>query len=742
MTAAQIQPASLQPPGTSASAAVDPTLWVEADVAAEILGKTPRRLRQLCIEKLHGQHLAVFGKSPHGGQDKWWVSRSMDQRLAPGDVGALFQVPVHELERFPKAGVEKAWERAACVEEFRAARSTWKGDLSTWLPGFLQSLQARHSALKISRTTLYAWNQAYQTPSDIVKLIDTRGGNQRGNADPAAWKAFQELFLDERQPTIKSCWQRTREMAQANKWMWCSYKQCQRQLDQKIAPELQAFHRKPKQYLKHFQPTIPQDPNTWLPGLRWEGDHRQSNCWVLFGPAGRQKPVRPWFTAWVDTATDRITGRAIAHSPSSTTILAALRQGLLDPINCGGPDQVKIDNGKDYDCYTFQGKTKHERKKLKLNGTELGLFQMLAIGVDHALPHNPNGKPHVERLFETLEDFDKSFVSYCGRKSEDCPPATKELLQRENWHKLPTMEHYVQRLNAYLDGLNAATGEDLTDYQRQKLQGLSRDQAVAQLCPRRKALPAAGVLDLLLQKWHRAVRVVKQGIPLHAFGLTLHYGGFDPRLISLKPGVSGGGVAGGRSVPGSQVIVAHDPYDLSRIRAYDLQHRAIGDFWLNGFGGQQTPGDSIAEQQVKDLIARKRRYFKALREVKEGRNYEYETPAESIARQKADETARLCAQAGQGQPLKIIQTPLDTRNNGQAKPLRQAVGADLAADAIGGDMITPRLHELHIAGEADADLPPQPVTTFADLKISTDDTPSTDGSVWHSLSVPSDGGEL
>ena len=43
------------------------------------------------------------------------------------------------------------------------------------------------------------------------------------------------------------------------------------------------------------------------------------------------------------------------HSPNSTTILAALRHGLKDERNFGGPRAVWIDNGKDYDAWLFHG---------------------------------------------------------------------------------------------------------------------------------------------------------------------------------------------------------------------------------------------------------------------------------------------------------------------------------------------------------------------------------------------------
>src|SRR5690606_657111 len=100
-----------------------------------------------------------------------------------------------------------------------------------------------------------------------------------------------------------------------------------------------------------------------LPCQCWVGDHAQLDLVCRFGV----KLIRPWITIWQDWRTRRVVGWCLSESPDSTTLLAALRMGLLAPANFGGPDLVWIDNGKDYDSYTLHGRTKKERQQLRFN---------------------------------------------------------------------------------------------------------------------------------------------------------------------------------------------------------------------------------------------------------------------------------------------------------------------------------------------------------------------------------------
>ena len=83
---------------------------------------------------------------------------------------------------------------------------------------------------------------------------------------------------------------------------------------------------------------------------RWEADHKELP--VLVSPPRGVRPRKPWVTVFLDCYSRLIMGWAVSLRPSSATVLAALRQGLVvDPERgpFGGlPAVVVPDNGLEF----------------------------------------------------------------------------------------------------------------------------------------------------------------------------------------------------------------------------------------------------------------------------------------------------------------------------------------------------------------------------------------------------------
>ncbi len=226
--------------------------------------------------------------------------------------------------------------RRSCVKSFREARQLARSAECVWLPPVLETLRKRFPAIKISRSRLFAWERAYNRPADIVKLIDSRGGNRRNVDSVEAWKAFRDLYLDQRQPALKRCWQAVMALAKESGWRWCGLRSCELQLNVRIPIETQLYHREPHRHRTTLRPFIAQNPESWSAGECWVGDHKQLDLWCAFNGS----IIRPWLTTWIDWRTRRLTGWTLSDSPNSTTTLAALRHGLVDSRNHGGPADV------------------------------------------------------------------------------------------------------------------------------------------------------------------------------------------------------------------------------------------------------------------------------------------------------------------------------------------------------------------------------------------------------------------
>jgi putative transposase len=111
-------------------------------------------------------------------------------------------------------------------------------------------------------------------------------------------------------------------------------------------------------------------------------------------------------TAFNDGRSRRTVGCVVSVQPNSDTILAAFAQGAS---KYGLPEEVLIDNGKDYLCQTFAG----GRRKLRVQVDEARVGSMLSrlkVKPHFATPYNAKSKP-IERAFRTVkEHFSRLWV--------------------------------------------------------------------------------------------------------------------------------------------------------------------------------------------------------------------------------------------------------------------------------------------------------------------------------------------
>lgn len=657
--------------------------WITIDEAAARLGRNVQHLARLCRDQLETLALATKFRPPppEGGNERWYIARRWKPALAHGAAGEAHVIP--SLDQYSKRQVEVAWQRAECVERYRDARADCPGSMDQWKPLLVSKLGEQFPGLAISERTLDRWFKRYRDPADIVKLIDTRGGNQKGKADPEALDHFKAIYLDQNQPSMKGCWEQTRDAARANGWQWCSYSQLRRKLDDLVPPQLRAQFRDPRKYRQAFRPYISQDPEAFFVGERWDSDHAQLDLWCRY----QGRVVRPWITCWMDWRTRRIVGYVLTDQPNSSTIMAALRVGLLDPANHGGPDLVWIDNGKDYDCYTLHGQTKKERKRkiterVRLVESEAGgIFGMLKIEAHFSIPHNPNGKSRVERWFGTrCDQFDKRFITYCGSSSATKPERLNDILKRGN--AIPDFAVVEEELAGYVAQYNA-----WADHARLDMQGYSPDSMMAEIRQRERRMADPDALDQILQHWHPPVAVGRNGLRLTLKGKSISFGQFNQSLARFKG-------------TGRKLHVSYSPEDIRTVRVYDEDHRFICTAAMNQLGGAR---DKISLTKVGELIREQRRYKAAKREVNAGWKHEVFNTPEMLR-----DRARPDPPPPEAPPMQLIPTPMD----GQGEEVREveqrkAAGAegqrvvpllDLERIAWGGEYVN-RMRRAEETGE-------------------------------------------
>lgn len=597
---------------------------IAATEAASLLNMNAGSLRRRCAEEWGPRGLAFHVADPRDGKVKWFVFRGVDRRLAGGAVGEAYRGDREQLARFTQEQVREALRRAAAAEAFRFELEQRADEkLDQWLPGFVADLRRdpRYPE-RISRSRLYAWRKAYRVPADLPKLIDRRGGDFRSGGDPAAWAHFREIYLDERQPSVKWCWEQTRAWARSRKIAWCSLSSCRQQLDARVPPDQATAARKPKAYRDAMQPRIEQDPDGWGAGRRWDGDHSQLDFWVR--PAGGGAPYRPWLTVWMDWRSRKIVGWVISDSPNSSTILAAFRQAIRDPDNFGGPDEVRIDNGRDYDAWVFHGQTKTQRKaKVDLRQDEVtfaGIYGLLGIDAHFTLPFSPTSKGRVERWFGTVHDrFDRTWDTYTGASADQRPEGLTKLLKDPA--NAPTIDRVREELAKFIAAYNARADHQMDDL---AIDGVKASPAayLASCCDRRRVLPDESVLSLMDQRWEKPVRVGKNGITIAPFGVRVSYGAFDPALAPYKAM---------KAKDRPQLFVSFDEAHPGVIQVYDAQWRWVCEARENERGGSRATDRA----QARAAQRAKREYENAKKIVRQGYKHELLSPAELMEDQAA-----------------------------------------------------------------------------------------------------------
>jgi len=181
----------------------------------------------------------------------------------------------------------------------------------------------------------------------------------------------------------------------------------------------------------NHQPFVTRDITEYEPGELWIGDHTELDFVVL---NEKGKPDMRWLTAFIDIRTGLLVGYNLNWSPSSHTIAAAFRSGVLGSqlkaftengyekvsiINM--PSEILIDNGKDYRSkYTQRifGKVDFD------DSARLSVQRLTKL--HYALPYHAWSKAQMERWFGTFQTMLKYLPGYKGSKYQLKPDTLKD----------------------------------------------------------------------------------------------------------------------------------------------------------------------------------------------------------------------------------------------------------------------------------------------------------------------------
>jgi transposase InsO family protein len=446
------------------------------------------------------------------------------------------------------------------------------------------------AAHKVPARTLMRWRARWREQG-IVGLVDGRGGCRSiGEViSDEAFELFKSAYLDQRRPSVKSCWEIVNYVNNDRQRGWivpplaAMYK-----LTNRIPLYVRVLHREGlAAYEASCAPYVETDPDSVEPGEVWVGDHSQFNLWVRW----RGRWIRPWITAWQDMRSRAIVGWHISASPNQTTILLAMKRAVE---KYGPPDKVKIDNGKDFDSEMWTGTTKVRRRVLKAGYIDeqmaAGIYAMMGIAISFSIKYHPQSKP-VERFFDTLDcQFARTFGTYCGKDTGRRPDELGEYLKSEKaLAEACELAEFAGMAGQSIEVYNH------TAHSGRGMAGRTPQQVLAGRTSRRAL--ADGALELLMRVWSGELTVRKNGVRFR----EVYYGQYDMELAALQ---------------GRKVRLAYDPDDMGRVWVYDavtLRLVTIAEQnKLVAYGG-------AGERDLRDAMRRKREALKIAKAFKDTR---------------------------------------------------------------------------------------------------------------------------
>lgn len=664
--------------------------WLPIAEVARRLDMTPRHVRRLCADKWERVALAV----QEGGE--WLIHIGADPRLATA-LPASDLLIREDFMALPPAQQTMAMKRAECVRTFRRWKCERAEAVNIWLPALLTDLTKFYPDLPgVSQRSLYRWDKKAGHPIDVAELIDWRGwsaSEQGGAGSPEAWQFFAKQYLDPNKPTLADCWRHTQMWAGERGIDWCSVHSCKRQLDQRITPEQQAYHRRPAEWRSKYSTYIQQHPERHAGGDCWVADHRPLDIFCRF----EGQTYRPVLTRWQDWRTRKTVGWELSVTPNTDTILAAFGMAVRDPANLGPPRLVWMDNGKDFDCYALKGASKKDRQrgKMRISVDEdyfKGVFGAFGVEPHFSLSKTPTGKARCERSFATdAMQFDKRWATYSGKDTTHKPEWTiggRAITLDQRMRKQPgiipdfadvkrVLAEHIERCNNNADHAI----DDLRDPRTQ--QRLSpADAYAAWKVPSVLADPAA--LALCLMPHTRPVTVGKQGVRVQLPGCPArYYGQFETSLRPFKG-------------TGRKVYVAYDPSDTRHVQVRDDKLRLVCVASVNGDTG--VYGAPESREALKSMMRDRSQYNRSLKVVKARPAMQYIPDNMLIAEHAAKQVAQRAPttlRPDPDQPMRLIQTPFDGQSNelrSQSMRPRKVAGAESMSDElpdIPGAMIAP-----------------------------------------------------
>lgn len=449
---------------------------------------------------------------------------------------------------------------------------------------FLKRFSEAHPEIDVNMDKLEDWVNKY-AENGIEGLIDRRGRHNKGSSSltEEMQDIFNKYYLTDKKPSINQCYTATRDYFKAKGVEVPSISAFKRFV-YSLPADVTAFYRDGKKYYDdNFMPSIFTDYGGGFlySNREWIGDHHL--CDVLVNHKG--KILRPWLSAWLDRKSRYVVGYVLNPcEPNADIVLDSFAAAVK---NCGVPDTIQIDNGKDYKAHDLFNKD-----------NDYSLVSALKADVRTSNPYNAKAKS-IERFFRTFESYNKMLPSYIGDRPENRPTSmqgTNVIIERQN--KAMSFEEFKEYVADVINVYNNTphSGDGMENKSPCEIYRSSFVKPMREL--------NESARRLLLRRTTRTVTITKQGVKFAELPNIKYY--YSDELLFY-------GI-------GKKVYARYDINDVTEIYIYaetgEYICTAKNDI-LNVYGvGKEVSSQIIRENnnRKKALLKRTKSYYPDIEE--------------------------------------------------------------------------------------------------------------------------------
>lgn len=222
-----------------------------------------------------------------------------------------------------------------------------------------------------------------------------KGGGAKADIDPLLWNIFKSDYLRPSAPTLTSCYDRTKAIADERGLPMPSEKTLRRKIEKEIPKPVLVLRREGEEALRR---SIPSQRRTVADLHALECVNIDGHKFDVFVKTPDGRVIRPMMVAIQDIYSRKFLAWRIGGE--ETAIQARL--AFADVFEVYGiPKECVLDNGRAWASKWITGGAK-SRFRFKIKQEEpTGLLTALGIGIHWALPYRGQSKP-IERGFRDL----------------------------------------------------------------------------------------------------------------------------------------------------------------------------------------------------------------------------------------------------------------------------------------------------------------------------------------------------